>query len=76
MLIELWANNYAIHDCLFNRANKAFQYVSKLHDKKSFIWIAFNNPKVGSTTSIQNQHLYTNNISKYWTLIQPISKEI
>jgi hypothetical protein len=69
MLIELWASNYATHDCLFNRVDKAFQYVFKLHDNESFIWIVFNNAKAGSTTRIQNQHLYINNISKHWTLI-------
>jgi hypothetical protein len=36
----------------------------------------FNNPKVGYTTRIQNQHLYPTNIPQHWTPIQPISKEI
>jgi hypothetical protein len=70
------ASNYAIHDGLFNGVDGVFQYVSKSHDSESLIWIVFNNPKVGFTTKIQNQHLYTNNILKHWTPIQPISKEI
>jgi hypothetical protein len=36
----------------------------------------FYNPKASLTTRIQNQHLYTTNIPKHWTPIQPISKEI
>jgi hypothetical protein len=76
MLIELCVGNYATHDDLFNGANEVFQYVSKLHDSESLIRTAFNNPKVGSTTSIQSQHLYPTNIPQHWTPIQPISKEI
>ncbi len=67
MMVELYVGNYAMHDGLFNGANGAFQCVSK--------WIS-HNPKVGSTTKIQNQHLCTTNIQKHWTPIQPISKEI
>jgi hypothetical protein len=52
MLIKLCASNCATHDDLFNGANEVFQYVSKLHDSESLIWIAFNNPKAGSTTRI------------------------
>jgi hypothetical protein len=76
MMAELYVGNYAMHDGLFNGANEAFQCVSKSHDSESFKWIIFNNPKVGSTTKIQNQHLCTTNIQKHWTPIQPISKEI
>jgi hypothetical protein len=76
MMVKLYVGNYAIHDGLFNGANRAFQYVSKTYDSESFIWIVFNNPKVGFTTKIQNQHLCTTNIPKHWTPIQPISKEI
>jgi hypothetical protein len=76
MMVESYASNYAIHDGLFNGVDGVFQYVSKSHESKSLIWIVFNNPKVGSTTKIQNQHLNTNNIQKHWTPIQPISKEI
>jgi hypothetical protein len=76
MLVELCVSNYAIHDGLFNRANGVFQYVSKLHDNESLIWTIFNNPKASFTTRIRNQQLYTTNIPKHWTPIQPISKEI
>jgi hypothetical protein len=76
MAIELCAGNYATHNDLFNGANEVFQYVSKLHDSESLIWIAFNNPNVGSTTRIRNQHSYPTNIPKHWTPIQPIYKEI
>jgi len=76
MMIKLYASNYAIHDGLFNGADGVFQYVSKSHDSESFIWIVFNNPKASSTTKKQNQHLYTTNIPKHWTPIQPIFKEI
>ncbi len=54
MLVELCVGNYAIHDGLFDGANKVFQYVSKIHDSESFIWIAFNNPKTCFITKIQN----------------------
>ncbi len=53
-----------------------FFNVSKLHDNESLIWTTFNNPKASFTTRIGNQHLYTTNIPKHWTPIQPISKEI
>jgi hypothetical protein len=76
MMVESCTSNHAIHDGLFNRVHRVFQYVSKSYDSESFIWIVLNNPKVGSTTKIQNQHLSTNNILKHWTPIQPISKEI
>jgi hypothetical protein len=62
MLIKLCVGNYASHNDLFNGVNEVFQYVSKLHDNESLIWIAFNNPKVGFTTRSQNQHLYPTNI--------------
>jgi hypothetical protein len=75
-LVELCIGNYATHDGLFNKVDKVFQYASILHDSESLILIAFNNPKTSSTTRIQNQHLYTTNIPKHWTPIQPISKEI
>jgi len=65
MLVELCVGNYAIHDGLFDGANKVFQYVFKIHDSESFIWIAFNNPKTCSITKIQNQHLYTTKIPKH-----------
>jgi len=52
MLIKLCVGNYAIHDELFNGANGVFQYVTKLQNNQSFIWIGFNNPKAGSTTRI------------------------
>ncbi len=76
MLVELCVGNYAIPNGLFNGVDGDFQYVSKLHDSESFIWITFNNPKACSITRIQNQHLYTTNIPKHWTPIQPIFKEI
>jgi hypothetical protein len=41
MLVELCVGNYAIHDGLFHWANGVFQYVSKLHDNESLIWIIF-----------------------------------
>jgi hypothetical protein len=47
MLIKLCARNYAIHDGLFNGANGVFQYVTKLQNNESFMWIGFNNPKAG-----------------------------
>jgi len=76
VLIELCARNYAFHDGLFNGANGVFQYVTKLQNNESFIWIDFNNPKARFAIRIQNQHLYTTHIHETWTLIQPISKEI
>jgi len=76
MLVELCASNCATRDGLFNRVDRVFQYAFKLHDSESLILIAFNNPKIVSTTRIWNQHLYTTNIPKHWTPIQPISKEI
>jgi hypothetical protein len=39
MMVELCANNYAIHDGLFNGINGVFLYVSKSHDSESLIWI-------------------------------------
>jgi hypothetical protein len=65
MLVELCVGNYAIPDGLSNGANKVSQYVSKIHDSESFVWIIFNNPKACSITRIQNQHLYTTNIPKH-----------
>jgi hypothetical protein len=53
-----------------------FFNVSKLHDNESLIWTTFNNPKASFTTRIRKQHLYTTNIPKHQTPIQPISKEI
>jgi hypothetical protein len=50
MLIELCVGNYATHNDLLNGANEVFQYVSKLHDSESHIWIAFNIPNVCSKT--------------------------
>jgi hypothetical protein len=52
MLIELCAGNYGSHDGFFNGANGVFQYVTKLQNNESLIRIGFNNPKVGSTTTI------------------------
>ncbi len=75
-MVESCASNYAIHDGLFNGVDRVFQYVFKSYDSEAFIWIVLNNPKVGSTTKILIQDLYTNNILKHWTPIQPISKEI
>jgi hypothetical protein len=76
MLVELCVGNYATHGGLFNRVDKVFWYASKLCDSESLILIVFNNPKKSSTTRIWNQHLYTINIPKHWTPIQPIFKEI
>jgi hypothetical protein len=33
------------------------QYVTKLQNNESLIWIGFDNLKVGPATKIQNQHL-------------------
>jgi hypothetical protein len=76
MLVELCVGNYAIPNGLFNGVDGVFQYVCKIHDSESLIWITFNNPKACSIIRIQNQHLYTINIPKHWTPLQPISKEI
>jgi hypothetical protein len=54
MLKELCDKNYAIHDRLFNGVDGVFQYVTKLQNNESLIWIGFNNPKVGSATRIRN----------------------
>jgi hypothetical protein len=62
MLIELCDKNYAIHDELFNGVDGVFQYVTKLQNNESLIWIGFNNPKVGFVTRIRNQHLHTTHI--------------
>jgi hypothetical protein len=45
MLIELCVGNYATHDKLFNGADGVFQYVTKLQNNESLVWIGFNNPK-------------------------------
>jgi len=52
MLIELCVGNYATHDGLFNGADGVFQYVTKLQNNESLIWIGFNNPKIGFVTRI------------------------
>jgi hypothetical protein len=75
MLIKLCVGNYATHDKLFNGADGVFQYVTKLQNNESFIWIGFNNTKARFAVKIRNQHLYTTHIHETWTLIQPISKE-
>jgi hypothetical protein len=75
MLVKLCAGNYATHEGLFNGVDGVFQYVTKLQNNESFIWINFNNPKAGYVVKIQNRHLYTTHIHETWTLIQPISKE-
>jgi hypothetical protein len=36
----------------------------------------FYNPKASCIIRIRNQHLYTTNIPKHWTPIEPISKEV
>jgi hypothetical protein len=76
MLIKLCVGNYATHNGLFNGVDGVFQYVTKLQNNESFIWIGFNNPKIQSTIRIQNRHLYTTHIHDTWTPIQPNSKEI
>jgi hypothetical protein len=52
MLIELCVGNYATHDKLFSGADGVFQYVAKLQNNESLIWIGFNNPKAGSAIRI------------------------
>ncbi len=54
MLIKLCARNYANHDKLFNGVDGVFRYVTKLQNNESFVWIGFNNPKVGSAIRIRN----------------------
>jgi hypothetical protein len=54
MLIELCVGNYATHDGLFNGPDRVFQYVTKLQNNESLIWIGFNNPKARFTTKIRN----------------------
>jgi hypothetical protein len=49
MLIKLCA----IHDGLSNGVDGVFQYVTKLQNNESFIWIGFNNPKIGFVTRIR-----------------------
>ncbi len=50
--VLLCVGNYATHDGLFNGGDGVFRYVSKLLGNESLVWIAFNNPKVGSTIRI------------------------
>jgi hypothetical protein len=52
MLIKPCVGNYATHDGLFNKVDGIFQYVTKLQNNESLIWIGFNNSKAGSATRI------------------------
>jgi hypothetical protein len=82
MLVELCVGNYAIHDGLFHWANGVFQYVSKLHDNESLIWIIFIIQKqvlqLGYEINICTQptfqnigHQYNQFLKRYkWVLIQ------
>jgi hypothetical protein len=74
MLIELCVGNYATHDGLFNGVDGVFQYVTKLQNNESLIWIGFNNPKTRFVTRIWNRHLYTTHIHETQTPKQPIFK--
>jgi hypothetical protein len=76
MLVELCAGNYATHDGLVNGADGLLKTFI-LINSKTYIFIEFLNPKIGSLTRLANAHLYKDkNICRTWTPIEPQTKEI
>ena len=76
MLVELYPENYAIHDGLVNVADGLFK-IFMFINSKIYIFIEFLNTKIGSLIRLANAHLYKDkNIDPTWTPIEPQTKEI
>jgi hypothetical protein len=72
MLIELCVGNYATLDGLVNGANGIFKYYIETSTSKSFIWIYFENPRIGNNKRVENYYLYKQfpRLNKSWTPIE------
>jgi hypothetical protein len=76
MLVELYVGNCATSNGFINGANGIFK-TSIIHIvKKSFIWILFQNFKIGTLTREIYSHYYDNNIESKWTPIESIIKDV
>ena len=74
MVVEL-CNNYVISDGLVNEVDGLFKTSTTFNDK-SYVWIQFNNTKVGIITRFSHSHLYkSSDIDSTWTSIS-IAKKI
>jgi hypothetical protein len=60
LLVKLCARNYATSDGLINGANGIFKDYIETSTSKSFIWIYFENPRIGNNTRFK-KIIYINN---------------
>jgi hypothetical protein len=75
MLVVLYVGNYATSNGFFNGANGIFK-TSTIHIvKKPFIWIMFQNLKIGTLTRKKYSHYY-DDIESKWTPIETIIKDV
>jgi hypothetical protein len=72
MLVELCVGNYATSNGLVNGVDGIFKDYIKRSVSKSFIWIYFENPRIGNNTRLKKYHLYKQfpRLNKSWTLIE------
>ncbi len=56
MLVELCVWNHATSNGLVNGANGIFKDYIKTSTSKSFIWIYFENPRIGNNTRLDKYH--------------------
>jgi len=75
MSVELCVSNYATSDGFKNGIDGIFKTSTTYCEKKTIIWIMFDNFKIGTLTREKYDHYY-NNIESKWTPIEPIIKDI